>query len=471
MTVRAVEDVEATRLSGADLHRLLLGEAELGERIMRALILRRMLLLEKGVGGPVIIGGAANPDVIRLSNFLTRNAHPFAQIEPGTPIADAILVQRKAKDLALPVLICPGELVLSRPSDEELARCIGLLQPLEDGAAVDLVVVGAGPAGLACSVYAASEGLSVILLDCRNIGGQAGASSRIENFLGFPTGISGNALMGRAMVQAQKFGVQTRVPSEAIGLSTIRADKHLVKLADNKTIEARAVVIASGASYRRLDVPGIDKFEDTSVHYWASPLEGRLCNGKDVVLVGGGNSAGQAAVFLAAHCRHVTLIARRSLSKTMSDYLIERISMLGNVTVVEDARLLCLEGDNGELATVGYQQRKAEHPRTVAAQHLFLFIGADPNTDWLKGSGVMLDRRGYIITETESSAGHFLLQTSQPGVFAIGDARAGSAKRVAAAAGDAANVTPAIHAMLAAANAHPATGNAGELAITVEIPA
>jgi thioredoxin reductase (NADPH) len=471
VTVRAAEDVEGTRLSGADLHRLLLAEAELGAQIMRALILRRMLLLERGVGGPVIVGAAANPYVIRLSNFLTRNAHPFAQIEPGTPMADAILVQRNAKDLVLPVLICPGEVVLSRPSDEDLARCIGLLQPLEDGTAVDVVVVGAGPAGLACSVYAASEGRSVILLDCRNIGGQAGASARIENFLGFPTGISGNALMGRAMVQAQKFGVQTRVPSEAVGLSTVRADKHLIRLSDNKTIEGRTVVIASGARYRRLDVPGIDAFEGTSVHYWASPLEARLCNGKDVVLVGGGNSAGQAAVFLAAHCRRVTVIARRGLSETMSDYLVERISMLGNVAVIEDARVVGLEGDSGQLATVEYQQKSAEQRRTVAAEHLFLFIGADPNTDWLEGSGVLLDRRGYVVTETESSPGHFLLETSQPGVFAIGDVRAGSAKRVAAAAGDAANVTPAIHALLAAANGKPAAGSTDGQTIDVQIPA
>jgi thioredoxin reductase (NADPH) len=272
--------------------------------------------------------------------------------------------------------------------------------------------------------------------------------------------------MGRAMVQAQKFGVQTRVPSEAVGLSTVRADKHIVRLADTKTIEARAVVIASGAKYRLLDVAGIETFEGTSIHYWASPLEARLCSGKDVVLVGGGNSAGQAAVFLAAHCRHVTVIARRSLAKTMSDYLVERISTLGNVAVVEDARVLCLEGEGPQLATVGYQQKQAE-PRTVAAEHLFLFIGADPNTDWLKDSGVMLDRRGYVVTEAESSSGHFVLETSQRGVFAIGDVRAGSAKRVAAAAGDAANVTPVIHALLAARTEDlaPEADEAGTIAL------
>jgi thioredoxin reductase (NADPH) len=317
-----------------------------------------------------------------------------------------------------------------------------LLGALDEEKLYDLVVIGAGPSGLATSVYAGSEGLSVLTIDCRSFGGQAGASARIENYLGFPTGISGMALMGRAFSQAQKFGVEIAIPDEAIKLECGNSPCHL-GLATGERVQARSVVIATGARYRRLNVERLEEFEGVSVHYWASPLEADLCTDANVALVGGGNSAGQAVVFIAAHARRVTLIARRPLTDTMSQYLVDRITGLPNVDIVIGTEVSALEGERGQLAGIALASGQQ-----VPVRFLFSFIGAEPNTDWLRTSGIALDSRGFVLTGEEAGAG-FPLETSRPGIFAVGDVRSSSVKRVAASVGDGAQVVAAIHKYLA----------------------
>jgi thioredoxin reductase (NADPH) len=300
----AKEPVEALVIPPDQLRALLIAEAELGERIMRALILRRVGLLETGAGGPVIVGRAENSDVLRLEGFLRRNGHPRQRLDPETDPEARALIDRFHVDASqLPIVLCPGGQLLHNPREAELARCIGLVGPIDANRVYDVVIVGAGPAGLAAAVYAGSEGLSVLVLDCRAFGGQAGASARIENYLDFPTGITGMALMARAYNQAQKFGVEMAIPDEVIGLDALGdADRgpFVLKLSNNERARGRAIVIATGARYRRLALDGLESFEGTSVHYWASPLEAKLCAGQEVALVGAGNSAGQAAVYLAS---------------------------------------------------------------------------------------------------------------------------------------------------------------------------
>jgi thioredoxin reductase (NADPH) len=298
-------------------------------------------------------------------------------------------------------------------------------------------------------VYAASEGLSVLVLDCRSFGGQAGASARIENYLGFPTGISGIALMARAYNQAQKFGVEMAIPDEVSGLQCRGdSDGHFVlKLSNDERATARSVVIASGARYRQLAVENLDTFEPSSVHYWASPLEGKLCAGQEVALVGAGNSAGQAAVYLASQVAKVWLLARgRDLASSMSRYLVDRIGGLSNIEVVTQAEITGLEGHDGMLEAIRWRRKTTGEETQRPIRHLFLFIGADPNTDWLSGSGVVLDAKGFVLTGGDRR----LLETSRRGVFAIGDVRSGSVKRVAAAVGEGAQVVATLHAFLAA---------------------
>ena len=445
----ALSDVEALAIPPDRLRALLVAEAELGERIMRALILRRVGLLETGGGGPVIVGRAGDADVLRLVNFLSRNGHPHQSLDPDHDSCARTLVERfKVEPEELPIVLCPGGQLLRNPTEGELARCIGLVGAIDPDRLFDVVVIGAGPAGLATSVYAGSEGLSVLTLDCRAFGGQAGASARIENYLGFPTGISGMALMGRAFSQARKFGVEMAIPDEAVTLECGSDPLHL-RLATGERIQARTAVIAAGARYRRLDVPGLDICEATSVHYWASPLEAKLCEGEEVVLVGGGNSAGQAVVYLAGFAKRLTLVVRKPLAATMSQYLVERIESLANVEIVTGAEIAGLEGDNGALTAVSWRDRASGVETRREVSHLFSFIGAEPNTDWLAPAGLKRDPRGFLLTGEEAGEGKFPLETSRRGVFAIGDVRAGSVKRVAAAVGDGAQVVAAIHAFLA----------------------
>ena len=448
----ATEPLEGLIIPPDRLRALLIAEAELGERIMRALILRRVGLLETGAGGPIIVGRPDNGDVLRLQGFLRRNGHPRVRLNPETDAEAKALIERFHVDPGqLPIVLCPSGQLLRNPGESELARCIGLVGPIDPQRVYDVAVVGAGPAGLAAAVYAGSEGLSTLVLDCRAFGGQAGASARIENYLGFPTGITGMALMARAYNQAQKFGVEMAIPDEVKSLEPSGGPNgtFVLKLSNNERANARAVVVASGARYRRLDVANLDAFEASSVHYWASPVEAKLCAGQEVALVGAGNSAGQAVVYLASQVAKVWLLVRGpSLEASMSRYLVDRVRGLANVEVVLGAQVSGLEGDNGMLTAIRWRQAGRETQRAI--RHLFLFIGADPNTDWLNESGVALDAKGFVLTGAEAGEGRRPMETSRAGVFAIGDVRAGSVKRVAAAVGEGAQVVATLHAALAA---------------------
>jgi thioredoxin reductase (NADPH) len=459
----AQEPVDALIIPQERLQALLIAEADLGERVMRAMILRRVGLLETGAGGPVIVGRADDGNVLRLEGFLRRNAHPHLRLDPENDVEARALIERfNIQSGQLPIVLCPGGQLLRNPGEVELAQCIGLVAPIDPNRTFDVAVIGAGPAGLAAAVYAGSEGLSVLVLDCRSFGGQAGASARIENYLGFPTGISGMALMARAYNQAQKFGVQLAIPDEAISLnaeSISNEDRFLLRLANGEQAVARSVVIASGARYRRLDLPHMDAIEASSIHYWASPLEGKLCAGQEVALVGAGNSAGQAVVYLASQVAKVWLLVRgASLAASMSSYLVDRIRGLANVEVVLNAEVNGLEGKAGILEAIRWRMRSSAEEVLRPIRHLFLFIGADPNTAWLDGSGVALDPKGFVLTGVDTGVDRKPLETSRRGVFAIGDARSGSVKRVAAAVGEGAQVVATLHGVLAKARPPGAVG-------------
>ena len=446
----AVEDVDALVLPGKALRDVLVQEAELGERLMRALILRRVGLLESGTAGPVIIGPAGHVDVLRLDNFLSRNGYPHRVLDSLTDGCAATLVARfKVAPEQLPMVLCLGGQLLRNPGEQELARCIGMLRDIDPEKVYDTVIVGAGPAGLACAVYPASEGLSTLVLDCRSFGGQAGASSRIENYLGFPTGITGIALMARAYNQAQKFGAEIAIPDEAVKLgpdSDGEARFHL-HLGNGETARARSVVLASGARYRRLPVANLGDYEGSCVHYWASPIETRLCDGQEVALCGAGNSAGQAVVFLAGKAKKVWMIVRgKSLEASMSQYLVDRIHALPNVEVLLRTEICGFGGEDGMLKSVRVKNRDSGEEHVCDIGHVFSFIGADPNTDWLDDAGVKLDPKGFVITGAD---GRHALETCRDGVFAVGDVRCGSVKRVAAAVGEGSTVVSALHAWLA----------------------
>jgi thioredoxin reductase (NADPH) len=449
----ALEPVEAIIIPPERLRNLLVAEAELGERIMRALILRRIGLIEAGIGGPVIVGSADDGDVLRLEGFLARNAHPHERLDPATDSDARALVERfHVAPGQLPIVLCPNGKLLRNPTEAELGQCLGLVGPIDPDRVYDVAVVGAGPAGLATAVYAGSEGLSVLTLDCRAFGGQAGASARIENYMGFPTGITGLALMARAYHQAEKFGVEMAIPNEVISLEpegVSENDVKVLRLVSDERVRARSVVISCGARYRRLDVENLEDFERASVHYWASPLEARLCAKQEVALVGAGNSAGQAAVYLASHASKVWLLVRgQDLRMSMSRYLVDRIASLSNVEVVTQAQVRDLEGTDGVLDAVRWRQGASETRRPI--RHLFLLIGAEPHTDWLSGSGVAVDPKGFVLTGTDVSGDTGAMETARRGVFAIGDVRSGSVKRVAAAVGEGAQVVAALHRYLAA---------------------
>jgi thioredoxin reductase (NADPH) len=457
---RAVGKVEALMIPPAGLRALVIAEAELGERIMRALILRRMGLVEVGVGGPVLIAPPETPGLVRLRNFLQRNAIPHRVLDPGSEHeADALMACAKPARNELPLVLCPSGALLRNPSERELAECIGLLTHLDPYKTYDVAVVGAGPAGLATAVYAASEGLSVAVLESRVYGGQAGASSRIENYLGFPTGISGQALAGRAFVQAQKFGAEVVAPANVERVDCHQPENYVLHLTCGDQLQASTVVIASGAEYRRPDVQGLKEAEADGVHYWASPVEGALCQGHEVALVGGGNSAGQAAVYLASKAKKVWMMVRREgLEATMSKYLIDRIRAQPNIELLPFTEVDKLEVDEaGALCTIGWRNNKtgksAEHP----LRHLFLFIGADPCTDWMVGCDAAVDAKGFVLTGQAARPNEknpLALMTSLDGVFAIGDVRSGSTKRVAAAVGEGAAVVAQIHGYLASRQTH-----------------
>ena len=428
------------------LRALLIGSADIGEMMMRAFILRRAAFLEGEAVGTVVVGAVGSADTIRLRGLLTRNSHPHSFVDVDTPEGRELIDRLGVPDDELPLLICPNGTMMRNPSDTEAGLGLGITPHIESGARFDVVVVGAGPAGLAAAVYGASEGLSVLVLDARSFGGQAGASARIENYMGFPTGISGQALTARAFIQAQKFGAQFVIPVSAKALDCSDPQWHRLDLDTGVSVFGRTVVIASGARYRRPDIKDFDRFEGANVSYWATPIEAALVEGRDVVLVGGGNSAGQAAVFLSAHARKVFLVVRApSLDASMSRYLIDRVEATPNIELVARTVVTGLGGGPEVLDYVDLNNLETGASQRVGAAHLFLFIGAEPNSHWLDRR-VALDNRGFVLTGQNP---RLPLETSSPGVFAIGDVRSQSIKRVAAGVGEGAAVAAQIHAALA----------------------
>ncbi len=459
--VYAIEDVETLLIPSDHLRTVMIEEPELGDLIMNALILRRIALIETGGGGPVLIGSEDAPDVVRLQGFLTRNAYPHHVLDPALDHDAADLVEKYAPNPTdLPLAACPKGPILKNPSEGELARALGMVRIEKQDRTYDVAIIGAGPAGLATAVYAASEGLSVVAFDARAFGGQAGASARIENYLGFPTGISGQTLTARAYVQAQKFGAEMVIPTEVLRMDCGQSPLAL-ELADGARAKALAVVIASGARYRRLDVANLREFEGRGVWYWASPIEARLCRHEEIVLVGAGNSAGQAAVFLRDYAAKIWLVVRGStLAETMSQYLIDRINAAPNIEVLTNTEVVALSGSQaGQLQRIRCRHRPSGNETEKPARHLFLFIGAEPATNWLQGC-VSLDAKGFVQTgasvQMQAMGLHnaavqpLSLQSSAAGVFAVGDVRSGSVKRVGAAIGEGAAVVAQLHAYLAA---------------------
>jgi len=455
----AVGEVEAIVVPPEGLRALLIAEAELGERILRALILRRVAQIEMGFGGPVLIGSLQSPEVTRLSGFLERTGIPFRVLDPDQDADASLLLARFAPNPSeLPIVVIPDGTVFKNPTKADLARALGLVAHTLRSEPYDVAIVGAGPAGLATAVYGASEGLSILVLEAITFGGQAGASARIENYLGFPTGVSGQTLMARAFTQAQKFGVEFSLSTEVKQLDCISENSGpdpvlILHLADGRQVRARAVVVATGARYRRPEIPNLAQFEGRGVSYWASPVEARLCRNENVALLGGGNSAGQAAVFLASHARQVRMLVRGpSLSRTMSHYLIDRIAASANIEVLCDTEVVDLLGtaDQG-LQGVRWRNRRTGAEEEHAMAHFFLFTGADPAASWLAGCGVPLDDKGFIRTGADvGSIDRDLLplETGVEGIFAVGDVRSGSVKRVGAAIGEGAAVVAQLHTFL-----------------------
>jgi thioredoxin reductase (NADPH) len=416
-------------------------------------------LIEMGFGGPVVIGALESPDVTRLSHFLERNGIPFRVVDPDADSDASLLLERYAPEPGeLPIVALPGGAVLKNPTKQELARALGLVVANFRSEPYDVAIVGAGPAGLATAVYGASEGLSTVVLERFAFGGQAGASARIENYLGFPTGVSGQALMGRAFTQAQKFGVEFSLSTEVARLDRTSESSgpdpvHILELADGRRVRSRAVVVATGARYRRPEIPNLAQFEGRGVSYWASPAEARLCRNEEVALVGGGNSAGQAAVFLASHARHVRVLVRGpGLSSSMSRYLIDRIAATTNIAVLCETEVVELLGTPEQgLHGVRWRNRRTGAEEQQAIAHLFLFTGADPEASWLTSCGIPLDEKGFIRTGADVGSNErapLPLETGVEGIFAVGDVRCGSVKRVGAAIGEGAAVVAQLHTFL-----------------------
>ncbi|MGB6487062.1 MAG: FAD-dependent oxidoreductase [Steroidobacteraceae bacterium] len=438
-----------------DVRHLVQSDAELSELMMRAFILRRMGIVQSGSGDVTVLGSRHAGNTLRIREFLTRNARPYADLDiDQDPDAQALLERFHVEPQDLPVVVCRGK-ALRNPDNATLADCLGINGQPDDSGVHDVIIIGAGPAGLAAAVYAASEGLDVRIVDSFAPGGQAGTSSRIENYLGFPTGISGAALAGRALSQAQKFGAQLSIAWQAVRL---HCDDwpYTVEMSDGRRLRGSVIVIASGAQYRMLEVPNACRFFGSGIYYAATHLEARLCDGEDVAIVGGGNSAGQAAVFLAGSCRHVHVLVRSAgLAESMSAYLIRRIEDCRNITLHTGTQITALSGakrlEQVEWAAGG----GAPEPR--ALRHVFLMTGASPNTSWLAGC-VALDDHGFVKTGPDLAREElaawrlarppYLLETSIPGVFAAGDVRSGSVKRIASAVGEGSITVQFVHRAL-----------------------
>jgi thioredoxin reductase (NADPH) len=450
----AVIAVDAERLRA-----IVQTDAELSELFMRAFILRRMGILATGHGDLMLIGSSYSADTLRLREFLGRNNYPFLNVDiESDPDVHEVLERFAIRPEDAPVVIWRGKQVCKNPSNREVAEYLGLNPQVQEGEVHDLLIVGAGPAGLAAAVYAASEGLDVRIVETIAPGGQAGTSSRIENYLGFPTGVSGQALAGRAYAQAQKFGARLSVAWRA---ARLRCEKwpYCVEFEDGTIARTRTILIASGAQYRPLDIPNLSRFVGSGVHYAATHLEAKLCEGQEIAIVGGGNSAGQAAVFLAGSCRHVHLLVRSDgLAASMSNYLIRRIDENEHISLHSFTELTALQGAE-HLEQITWRRRGGS-TETHGIKHVFMMTGAVPHTRWLDGC-VVLDETGFVktgsaLTPTEIAAAAWplqrtpdLLETSVPGVFAAGDVRAGSVKRVASAVGEGSICVSFVHRALA----------------------
>jgi thioredoxin reductase (NADPH) len=448
-------DGRVIRIRRADFRKLLLAEPDLGDIIMRAFILRREALLHHGQASVTLIASRSCPDGLRIERFLRRNGYPVRSHDADQSDEARTIMDQRGLDLSSgPVVLCPGDQALQNPTNAELADCLGLAEEIDPGRVYDVAVVGAGPAGLAAAVYAASEGLSTLVLEAEAPGGQAGTSSKIENYLGFPIGLSGQSLAGRAQVQAQKFGAKIALPRRVVG---IECDVHpyRLRLEDQATVTARTVVIATGACYRGLDLDAARRYAGIGLHYAATSLEGRLCAGEEVVIVGGGNSAGQAAVFLARQARHVHILVRgHRLADSMSDYLIGRIEASPKITLRTRTEIIGLSGER-HLDHVTWRHRDTGATETRPIRHVFLMVGAAPNTEWLRGC-LKLDDKGFICAGSRITSDDgwtldrrpHLLETSRPGIFAVGDVRADSVKRVASAVGEGSIAVQFIHRVL-----------------------
>ena len=458
--IRAAEKSVLVEVEREALQALVETDSELSDLFLRAFILRRLELIAREAGDIVLIGSSHLLDTLRIKEFLTRNYQPYSYIDLEQDEEVQDLLDRFSISVAdLPVLICRGTAVLRNPTNEEITNCLGFNEGIDQTHVRDLIIVGAGPAGLAAAVYAASEGLDVLVLESNAPGGQAGASSKIENYLGFPTGISGHELAGRAYTQAQKFGADMLIAKDAQGLACDQRP-YAVLIGDGQTVSARTVVIASGAQYRRLRLENLAKFEGAGVYYGATHLEAQLCGGEEVIVVGGGNSAGQAAVFLAQTTRRVYMLVRSDgLAGTMSRYLVRRIEETPNIELHSNTEVLALEG-NDHLARVTWRNNQTEETESHNIAHLFSMTGAVPNSAWLNGC-VACDEGGFIKTgpnlTTEDLAKAswpvkrppYLLETSLPGVFAVGDIRGGNVKRVASAVGEGSIAVSFVHQVLA----------------------
>ncbi|HEX4346710.1 MAG TPA: FAD-dependent oxidoreductase [Vicinamibacterales bacterium] len=459
-TARVAEAGELIELDGERLVDLVQTDAELGEIFMRAFVLRRVELISHGAGDVAVVGSSHSSATLRVKEFLTRNGHPYAYLDvEKDPDVQTLFDKFKVGVEDVPVLICRGERVLKNPTNREIAECLGFNDQIDETHVRDVVVIGAGPAGLAAAVYGASEGLDVLVLESTAPGGQAASSSRIENYLGFPTGVSGQELAARAYTQAEKFGAQISIARDAVGLSCVR-QPYVLQLDNGSHISTRAVVIASGARYRRLEVARLSDFEGAGVYYGATFIEAQLCRDEEVVVIGGGNSAGQAAVFLADIASHVHMLVRADgLAATMSRYLIRRIEDHPKITLRTRCQIEALEGD-GHLERVQWRDQCRPASEQHDVRHVFVMTGADPATAWLGGC-VALDAHGFIKTGPDLNAAEltalqwplartpYLLETSRPGVFAVGDVRAGNVKRVASAVGEGSIAISFVHRVLA----------------------
>jgi thioredoxin reductase (NADPH) len=451
---RAREASSVLEVGRENLRRILQTDSELGEILLRAFLLRRVYLIAHSTGDALLIGSSHSADTLRLRGFLARNGHPHTYVDVDRdPDVQAILDQFEIGVTDIPVLICRGELVLRNPTNAEAAECFGLNAGIDEGRVYDLIVVGAGPSGLAAAVYGASEGLNVLVLETTAPGGQAGCSSKIENYLGFPTGISGQDLANRAFAQAEKFGAHIAVARSALGLNGTRPP-YSVQLDDGKSVQARTVIVAAGAQYRKLPLPNLAQFEGNGVYYGATQVEAQMCANEEVAVVGGGNSAGQAATFLSAHAKHVHLLVRGpGLADSMSRYLISRIDASPNITLRTWTEIETLEGD-ASLRGLRWRNVQTGEMDAREIQHLFLMTGACPQTAWLRGC-LALDSKQFIRTgqdlesEWPLQRPPHLLETSLPGVFAVGDIRAGSVKRVASAVGEGSMAVQFAHKVLA----------------------